>query len=85
MFFSNINRISSAKKNFYLDSHTQEFTPQDNPICQKTDTPHDKTVITLRPFGRMFEAIELQNDVLDQSCSILDGMCFVKEQIKGFP
>ena len=77
MFFSNINRISSAKKNFYLDSNATEFTPQENPLCQKTDTPHDKTITTLQPFGRWFKFFEQQNDVFEQPCSIADGMCFI--------
>ena len=79
---SNINHISSTKKKFYLDSNaanTPEFIPQDNPLCQKTDTPHDKTITTLRPFGRWFKFFELQNDVFEQPCSIADGMCFIRE------
>ena len=72
------NLISLPKKKFYLDSRYTPFIPQENPICNRTDTPHDKTV-TVQPFERWFKFFELQNDVFKQSCSILDGICLDEE------
>ena len=55
--------------------------PQDNPVCQKTDIPRDKTINSILDtlqFQRIFKAIELQNDVAEQSCAIIDGMFFIR-------
>ena len=71
---NNTNLISPSKKNFYIDSIGPGNIPQDNPICQKTDIPRDETTTTHHLFQRLFKAIELRNDVSEQSCSIIDGM-----------
>ena len=73
---NNTNLISPSKKNFLIQDN---FLTQDNPICQKTDIPRDKTIKSHDFVQRVFNAIDLQNDVSEQSCGIIDGMYFIRK------